>query len=79
MGDFPADAQLKGTVTQMIILWIFLGILYVACWIYFGLATFRQGHYWMFWIGFFLPFLWIIGALIAPTDRASARFAASTG
>ena len=79
MGDFPADAQLKGTVTQMIILWIFLGILYVACWIYFGLATFRKGHYWMFWIGFFLPFLWIIGALIAPTDRASARFAASTG
>ena len=54
----------------MIILWIFLGILYVACWIYFGLATFRKGHYWMFWMGFFLPFLWIIGALIAPTDRA---------
>ena len=27
----------------------------------------------MFWIGFFLPFLWIIGALIAPTDNATAR------
>jgi hypothetical protein len=31
----------------------------------------------MFWIGFFLPFLWIIGALIAPTDAAIARAAGS--
>ena len=50
----------------MTFLWILLGIVYVACWIYFGLATFRKGHYWMFWIGFFIPILWIIGALIAP-------------
>ena len=56
----------------MTVLWILLAILYVACWIYFGLATFRKGHYWLFWIGFFLPFLWIIGALIAPTERAAA-------
>jgi hypothetical protein len=27
----------------------------------------------MFWIGFFLPFLWIVGALIAPTDDAATR------
>ena len=52
----------------MTFLWILLAIVYVMCWVYFGLATFRKGHYWMFWIGFFLPFLWIIGALIAPTD-----------
>ena len=25
----------------------------------------------MFWIGFFLPFLWIIGALISPTESAA--------
>ena len=56
----------------MTFLWILLAIVYVACWVYFGLATFRKGHYWMFWIGFFLPFLWIIGALIAPTERAAA-------
>ena len=24
----------------------------------------------MFWIGFFIPILWIIGALISPTQRA---------
>ena len=59
-------------VDEMTILWILLAILYVACWIYFGLATFRKGHYWLFWIGFFLPFLWIIGALIGPTPRAAS-------
>ena len=59
----------------MTVLWILLAILYVACWVYFGLATFRKGHYWLFWIGFFLPILWIIGALIAPTDAAAVRAA----
>jgi len=58
---------------HMTFLWILLGIVYVMCWIFLGLATFRKGHYWMFWIGFFLPFLWIIGALIAPTPAAAAR------
>jgi hypothetical protein len=62
-------------VKTMTLLWILLATLYVACWIYFGLATFRKGHYWMFWIGFFLPILWIIGALIAPTPSAAARMA----
>jgi hypothetical protein len=27
----------------MTFLWILLGIVYIACWIYFGLATFRKG------------------------------------
>jgi hypothetical protein len=57
----------------MTFLWILLAILYVACWIYFGLATFRKGHYWLFWIGFIFPILWIIGALMAPTPAAAAR------
>ena len=39
----------------MTLLWILLAALCVACWIYFGMATFRKGHYWLFWIGFFLP------------------------
>jgi ABC-type multidrug transport system permease subunit len=59
----------------MTFLWILLAIVYVVCWIYFGLATLTKGHYWMFWIGFVLPLLWIIGALIAPTERASERAA----
>ena len=55
----------------MTFLWIILGVVYVACWIYFGLSTFRKGHYWLFWIGFFFPILWIIGAVIGPTPRAA--------
>jgi hypothetical protein len=68
-------ALIEGNREGMTFLWILLAILYVACWIYFGLATFRKGHYWLFWIGFFLPILWIIGALIAPTEHAAARAA----
>ena len=63
----------------MTFLWILPGIVYIACWIYFGLSTFRKGHYWLFWIGFFLPFLWIIGALIAPTPAAAGGIGASRG
>jgi hypothetical protein len=54
-------------------LWVLLGILYIAIWIFLGLATFRKGHYWLFGIGFIFPILWIIGALIGPTPRAAAR------
>ena len=53
----------------MTFLWIVLAIVYIACWIYFGLSTFRKGHYWLFWIGFFIPILWIVGAFIC-ADRA---------
>ena len=69
--SYGPGTYLEGGETQMTFLWILLGIIYVACWVYFGLATFRKGHYWMFWIGFFLPFLWIIGAFISPTPRAA--------
>ncbi|MBV9049980.1 MAG: hypothetical protein JOY58_17035 [Solirubrobacterales bacterium] len=46
------------------------------CLIFLGVATFRKGHYVLFLVGFFLPILWIVGALIRPTARAAARFAA---
>jgi hypothetical protein len=49
--------------------------LYIACWIYFGLATCRKGHYRMFWIGFLFPVLWIVGAPISRTEHAAARAA----
>ena len=55
----------------MTFLSIFFGVVYAACWIYSGPATLRTGHYWMFWIGFFIPILRIIGALITPTERAA--------
>jgi hypothetical protein len=36
-----------------------------------GVSTLRKGHTVLFVVGIFLPFLWIVGALIAPTPRAS--------
>lgn len=61
----------------MTIVWILLGVLYVVCWVVLGLSTFRKGHYVMFWVGFFFPILWIVGALIGPTPSAAARVAAA--
>ena len=36
-----------------------------------GVATLRKGHYLLFFVGIFFPFLWIVGALIGPTPRAA--------
>ena len=55
----------------MTLLSILLAALYVACWVYFGLATFRKATYWLFLdriSDFSDP--WIIGAFMAPTERA---------
>jgi hypothetical protein len=57
-------------------LWFLLGIVYLILIFTFALTTFRKGHFVLFFVGFFLPFLWIIGALIAPTASAEARRAA---
>jgi hypothetical protein len=48
-----------------------LGILYIALLVTLGVMTFRGGHIVMFVLGFFFPVLWLIGALIAPTEAAS--------
>jgi hypothetical protein len=58
------------------LLWILLAALYLAALFALGLATLRKGHTVLFWVGIFLPFLWIVGALMQPTDRA---LAAQTG
>ena len=54
------------------ILWILLGALYLTLFFLLGLATLRKGHYVLFGFGIFLPFLWIIGALLGPTQSAQA-------
>jgi hypothetical protein len=59
-------------------LYVGLGILYVVLMVTLGVMTFRGGHYWMFWLGFFVPLLWIIGGLIEPTE-ASRRAHALEG
>jgi hypothetical protein len=57
-------------------LWFLLGIVYLVLFITLALTTFRKGHFVLFFVGFVLPFLWIVGALIAPTAGAQARSAA---
>jgi hypothetical protein len=53
-------------------LWVLLAAFYVVIMITLGLTTFRKGHFFLFFVGFFLPFLWLIGALMGPTPRAAA-------
>ena len=66
-------ALIDGSRGRMTLLWILLALVYIACWVYFGLSTFRKGHFWLFWIGFIFPLLWIIGAFMAPSERVAAR------
>jgi hypothetical protein len=53
------------------VLWFFLAVVYIAVLITLGVATFRKGHLFLFVIGFFIPVLWLIGALIGPSPRAA--------
>jgi hypothetical protein len=51
--------------------WIIGGsILYFVLIITLGVMTIRKGHWVMFVIGFFLPFFWLIGAII-PSRRTA--------
>lgn len=52
-------------------LWITFATLYLVALFVLGLATLRKGHVWLFAFGIIFPFLWIIGALIGPTPRAT--------
>ena len=44
------------------------GILYLILMFTLGVMSLRNGHWVMFIIGFFLPFFWLIGALM-PSRR----------
>jgi hypothetical protein len=52
-------------------LWILFAAVYLAALVSLGLATLRKGHTILFVIGIFLPLLWIIGAFMPPTPRAT--------
>jgi hypothetical protein len=53
-------------------LWILLAVLYLTALIVLGMTTLRKGHTALFWFGILFPFLWIIGALMAPTPAVAA-------
>jgi hypothetical protein len=53
-------------------LWILLGALYFAVFVVLGVATLRKGHYLLFAFGIIFPILWVVGAVIGPTERSAA-------
>jgi hypothetical protein len=46
------------------------GILYFVLIVTLGVLTLRKGHWVIFVIGIFLPFLWLLGAIL-PSRRAA--------
>ena len=47
-------------------------ILYMILIFTLGMMTLRNGHGFLFWFGIFVPFLWLIGAVMRPTERAQS-------
>jgi hypothetical protein len=46
-------------------------ILYLVLLFVLGMTCLRKGHWVMFIIGIFIPFFWIIGAVIPPARAAT--------
>jgi hypothetical protein len=53
------------------LLWIGLVILYFVLLVVVGLTALNKGHTILFWVGLFVPLLWIIGAVMPPTNKAA--------
>jgi hypothetical protein len=47
-----------------------LALIWLVLMITLGVTTLRKGHWVLFIVGIFLPFLWIIGAMMPPTRAA---------
>ena len=47
-------------------IWLGGGILYLVLILTLGIMCLRKGHWVMFIVGIFLPFFWLIGAVIPP-------------
>ena len=51
--------------------WGGLAVLYLLLLVTLGLIGLRKGHWVMFILGFALPLLWLIGALMTPVEGPS--------
>jgi hypothetical protein len=49
-----------------VLLFSMFGFIYLAVVFTIGLATYRRGHKVLFFIGFLMPLLWLVGAIIPP-------------
>ena len=50
--------------------WFGLGAIYLVLVFTVCVLTFRKGHTLLGILGFFLPFLWLVGAMLAPTEES---------
>jgi hypothetical protein len=48
------------------LLFVGLGIIYLVLLVVLGIKTFKNKHYVLFGIGFIIPVLWIVGAILPP-------------
>jgi hypothetical protein len=48
------------------LLFVGLGFVYVVLLVVLGIRTFKNKHYILFGLGFIIPLLWIIGAILPP-------------
>ncbi len=47
-------------------LFVGLGFVYVVLLVVLGIRTFKNKHYILFGLGFIIPVLWIVGAMLPP-------------
>jgi choline-glycine betaine transporter len=66
-----AKRQREHPARRIEMVWIIGGgIIYLILVVTLGVMSIRKGHWIMFIIGFFLPFFWLIGALMPPRGLA---------
>ncbi len=51
---------------ELVLLIVGLGILYFVLLVVLGVRTFQNKHYFLFAFGFFIPVIWIVGAMLPP-------------
>ncbi|MFL5759643.1 MAG: hypothetical protein ACJ789_07890 [Thermomicrobiales bacterium] len=56
--------------TGDVFLFVMLGFIYLAVVLTIGLATYRKGRMVLFIVGFLMPLLWLIGAIL-PAKKGS--------
>ncbi|MEA2180355.1 MAG: hypothetical protein QOG77_3652 [Solirubrobacteraceae bacterium] len=57
------------------LVWLLLAVVYLLLLAVFGVTSWRRGHTVLFFVGFFLPLLWIVGSFMRPTSASSAAAA----
>jgi hypothetical protein len=53
------------------LVWIVLAVAYITLFFWLGLATLRNGHGLLFFLGIFFPLLWFFGAFSGPRAASS--------